>query len=438
MAAGDKVMIATLDRSLVVRRGFDATGPLDADLAKIAKHAPGGIHTEVERRLTMSQIRDLYADRGCEAVGEMQALAASWTQDVDRQTRATLSTLQALLESLGGRSGRKALLYVTEGLPLNPGLEAQLLIGELCGGNPDPSTGLVGPLERVSRAANAAQVTLYTLDAGGQRVLASAESAGPGLALANQANVRSDSQDPAFALATDTGGKALLESNRPELLLADLAQDLTAYYSIAFTPRPGDAGRAHHIRVEVKRPGVRVRHRSSWDPATPEDQLNGRVLAALHFGGEDANPLQARLEAGPPHREADGSFTVVSAAATAGERPHPDTAGCAPPGQPARAAGGGGRRRPHHPRPRPAAARGPPRPRRGAGRRRHRATRGPPQAAAGAQHHRPGGARRGGPGDQRGAAAGDRGRRRVAGAAIAVPTAVSASAHPARVPRDAK
>jgi len=311
VAAGDRVMVATLDRSLTVRRGFDEAGPLAEVLRASGKRAPGGIHTEIARRQALAQIRDLHAQRGCEALQEMRAVASSWAQDVERETRLTFSTLQELLAGLAGRSGRKALLLVTEGMSLNPGLEATLLLEQLCPGSTGgASTGLVGALERVSRAANAAQVTLYTLDAGGQRTLASAGDAGPGLSLADQSAVRSDSQDPVYALAADTGGKALLESNKPELLVADLAQDMAAFYSLAFAPRPGDAGRPHRIAVEVTRPGTRVRHRSGWDPMTREARVGGRLLAALRFGGEDDNPLGAVLETAAPQREADGAFTV--------------------------------------------------------------------------------------------------------------------------------
>ena len=310
LAAGDQVMIATYDRALQVRRPFDATGPVAPDLAQLYKRAPGGVHAEVERRQTLSMIRDLHASRGCEAVDEMKAVASAWAGDVERESLATLETLESLLHGLAGRSGRKALLLVSEGLPLNPGLEAQLLVIELCDGRAAPGVGLAATLARVTRAANAAQVTLYTLDAGGQRVLTSAVDAGPGLSMVHAGDVRADAQDPAFALATDTGGKALLESNKPELLIADLAQDLAAFYSLAFEPRPGDAGRAHRIKVEVKRPGVRVRHRSAWDPQPAEAKLNGRLLAALRFGGEEQNPLAARVEVGTPHRESDGNYTV--------------------------------------------------------------------------------------------------------------------------------
>ncbi len=310
LAAGDSVMLATYDRSLQVRRPFGATGPIAADLATVHKRAPGGLHAEIERRQTLSQIRDLHASRGCQALDEMRAIASTWASDVERESIATLETLESLLRGLGGRSGRKALLLVSEGLSLTPGLEAELLLIELCGGRAAPSAGLAATLSRITRAANAAQVTLYTLDAGGQRVLGSALDAGPGLSMVHQGDVRADAQDPAFALAVDTGGKALLESNKPERLVADLAQDLAAFYSLAFAPRPGDVGRSHRIRVEVRRPGVRVRHRSAWDALRPEARLESRLLAALRFGGEEQNPLLARLEVGTPQRERDGNYTV--------------------------------------------------------------------------------------------------------------------------------
>ena len=105
------------------------------------------------------------------------------------------------------------------------------------------------PETSLARAANAAQVTLYTLDAGGQRVLGSAVDQGPGLSFANQSDVRADSQDPVFTLAADTGGKALLESNRPELLVADLAQD----------------GRVISVRLALFAEMVKAR---AWTPAT--------------------------------------------------------------------------------------------------------------------------------------------------------------------------
>jgi VWFA-related protein len=314
LAAGDELMIVSLDRSLRVVRPFGVDHDLAADLAAIGGRAPGGVGTEAHRRQTMSQIRDLHAAHGCsEAMPLMQALADSWSQTTEAETRQTLSALEELLRALAGRQGRsKALLLVSSGLPIDPGLEARLLLDELCrAGRGGPQTGLASEVAAVSRAAAAAQVTFYSLDAGGQRTVASALDAAGGLGLANQAEMRANLQDPVFSLAADTGGRALLESNQPENLLADLAQDLSSFYSLGFAPRAGDAERAHRIAVEVTRPDLRVRHRRSWLPLSAEERVTAAVLDRLRFGGAEENPLGALLAFGPQRREPDGSVAVT-------------------------------------------------------------------------------------------------------------------------------
>jgi len=331
IAAGDQVMLTSLDHSLQVHRRFDETGSAEAALQAIERRAPGGVHAELEHRQTIDQIRSLYVMSGCQALTEMQQVANFWRGSVEHESRTSLDALEDLLRRLAGRSGRKALLYVSSGLPLNPGLEAELLINELCGGTQKPAVGLATEVQEVARVANGAQVTLYSLDAGGQRVLGSAADAGPGLSLADVAMVRGDNQDTQFALAHETGGTALLESNKPELLLADLARDLTTYYSLGFAPTAADAGRPHTIAITTTRPGLHVRHRSAWEPLGPEQRLTARVLAALALGGEETNPLRARLTTGTPRRTDDGSFELplaleVPASALAlvpeGERRH--------------------------------------------------------------------------------------------------------------------
>jgi VWFA-related protein len=314
LAAGDALLIASLDRSLRVVRPFDADHDLATDLAAIGGRAPGGVATDSHRRQTVAQIRDIHATQGCrgEALALMQALADGWTQTVEAETRQTLAAIESLLRSLAGREERgKALLLVTSGLPLDPGLEVRLLLDELCRtGRGGPQTGVASELAAVTRAATAAQITFYSLDAGGQRTLASALDAGGGLGLASQSEVRSNLQDPVFAIASDTGGRTLLESNQPETLLAELSRDLTSFYSLGFAPRPGDQGRAHRIAVEVTRPGLRVRHRRGWLPLSPEERLVAELLGRLRFGGAEENPLGARLESSTPRHEGDGTFSV--------------------------------------------------------------------------------------------------------------------------------
>jgi VWFA-related protein len=311
LAAGDDVLLASFDRSLRILRPFDADGDLAVDLAAAQRRAPGGVSSALQRRQTLAEIRDLEATHGCEMVDLMDSLARAWTAAATDEVRQSLEAVRTLSGALAGRPGPKALLLVTSGLPLDPGLEATLLLDELCNtGRGGASSGLANEVAAVVRAANAAQVTLYTLDAGGPQILGSAQEAGSGLELGNQAAVRGNLHDAIFAFAHDTGGRALLESNQPERLLADLDRDLASYYSLGFAARPTDASRSHRIAVELTVPGLRARHRLTWSSLDGQERLEAALLAALHLGGGGADTLHASLAVGAPVKLADGRWGV--------------------------------------------------------------------------------------------------------------------------------
>jgi hypothetical protein len=76
-------------------------------------------------------------------------------------------------------------------------------------------------------------------------------------------------------------------------------------YTLGFTPaRPSD-GRAHEIRVDVRRKGLRVRHRRSYFHGSATEAVAGRSLAALLFGLEE-DTLGVRVEVRRP-RPGEGS-----------------------------------------------------------------------------------------------------------------------------------
>jgi hypothetical protein len=92
--------------------------------------------------------------------------------------------------------------------------------------------------------------------------------------------------------------------------LARIQEDLSGYYSLAFTPaHPGD-GREHRLEVKVKRPGLRVRHRTSYRDKSGIEQAVDRTLAALFYGSQE-NPLEVALELGEPQPSSGGrTFSV--------------------------------------------------------------------------------------------------------------------------------
>lgn len=298
---GGRVLVASYDRGLALRGVFTEPAEVTAELARLRALPTHGLDPARARRQALERIRQIHSDLGCgEGLSLMMAEAANLAGPTHHETRTTLAAIQELVSQLAGLPGRRALLYVSDGLPLVAGEEAYQLVDELCSGssafsNRRDSADL---LRRVTAAANAARVTLYSLQAAGLPVGGSAEGMGPELSPAIEFAARGNQQDTLFNLATETGGQALLDSNRLAPFLGRLREDLESFYSLGFSPARRGDGREHRLEVKVRRPGLRVRFRSAYVDRAHDDLLREQLMAVLRFGGGD-NPLALRAVVGP-------------------------------------------------------------------------------------------------------------------------------------------
>ena len=150
----------------------------------------------------------------------------------------SLSALEAITTHLGGlREGRKSVLFVSQGPPVGM-----------------PGSPNYPRLEAALQAANRGNVTVHVLD---PRPLGSAPFGGA---------------EALRRLSTETGGRAIINSNSPEIGLKQVMADASAYYLIGYSPsRPRSDGKFHKINVRVKRSGVRVTaRRGYWAPTEAE------------------------------------------------------------------------------------------------------------------------------------------------------------------------
>ncbi len=150
----------------------------------------------------------------------------------------SLSALEAIATHLGGlREGRKSIIFVSQGPPVGT-----------------PGSPNYPRLEAALQAANRGNVTVNVLD---PRPLGSAPFGG-GEALRR--------------LATETGGRAIVNTNNPAEGLRQAVSDQSAYYLIGYSPtRELSDGKFHRIQVRVKRGGVRVTSRRGYWAPTPEE-----------------------------------------------------------------------------------------------------------------------------------------------------------------------
>ena len=315
--SGDSVMLTTYGK------GLDVVQPLTRDqdalargLSRIGKMAS---YRHVQDSALRHALRQQQMDRGGAATGGSAAVLEaanrlgleSRAHEVAVSSQASAAALGRLLDSLAGLPGRKALLYVSDGLSIGsrgPANEQKAPMD----GNP-----LRFLYDGLGEQANAAEVTVYTFDARGARpsMIRSAENAdilGVGVAsgapedsLAFEFRRNADLHTPLHDLAVATGGQAVLNTFNLKGAVKQLAADFNAYYSLGFPAPASGLGDYHRVEVRVKRPGLTVRHRHGFIAKPTEVRVAERARSFL-LQGWGSNPMGAKLQFAAPKKRDRG------------------------------------------------------------------------------------------------------------------------------------
>ncbi len=313
--SGDSVMLTTYGQ------GLDVVQPLTRDeealaqgLRRIGKMASyRQMQDSALRHALRQQQRDAGAPSGSSAAvaNANRDTLESRAQETAVSAQASAAALGRVLESLAGLPGRKALLYVSDGLSI---------------GSRGPADEQKAPMDAnplrflyddLGKQANAAEVTVYTFDARGPRpsMIRSAENAdllgigkgtgAPVDAAAFESRRNADLQTPLLDLAVATGGQAVLNTNNLKGTVQQLAADFGAYYSLGFPAPASGLGDYHRVEVRVKRPGLTVRHRHGFIAKPTELRVAERARSFLLQGWE-SNPLGAELQFAAPKKRDRG------------------------------------------------------------------------------------------------------------------------------------
>ena len=309
LAPGDEVMLVRYAQKLDVRRAFTSDlGLIDSDVAVLKGQASDMKKYEESRDHAIDDVIDaIYAGEGWGPLAEGRIRA--WAEQESAVVRGALAALDGVVSWLAGVPGRKAILYVSDGLPLTPGADlftwASMRSSYRGGGKVSGLSGQEFDLSKrfreVTSHASRNRITIYPIEAYGTRVVR-------GTAL--QEVLVSNRQNGLRFLAEDTGGRAMLNAADPQAALRLMSEDLTTYYSLGYTPeRPGD-GAEHKVEVKVRVKGAHVRHRQWYRDKPVGEAVAERTLAVMRFGPED-NPLGASLEIEPPKQQQNGATLVA-------------------------------------------------------------------------------------------------------------------------------
>ncbi len=254
------------------------------------------------------------------------------------RNQVVMTALKGAAVRLGGlREGRKSIIYVSEGfttiLPpqLNDPVAAMPGIGNSTRGtsvqNSDraewsATVDMVSDLSLIFTEMNRNNTSIYALDPRGLAAFEYDINQGGGIGLQVDRKHLEASLDTLRALAENTDGRAIVNSNDLSKGLRQIIRDASGYYLIGYNSAqaPTD-GKFHKIDVDVTRKGVDVRSRKGYWAYTAEDaalaatprvEAPAAVTAALATLAEPPRGRPARFWIGT-QRGASGKSKVTFA-----------------------------------------------------------------------------------------------------------------------------
>ncbi len=372
MVPGTKVMLASMNNRIEVMQSFtDDAEQIFTALDELEKQTSINALLDSERRGFMSRLarastRGMACNRSQtpgapgsgggggggdptfnNAVREAQDLAqAVRTLGEQRYNaaRGTIGSIAAFSDTLGGLPGRKALLYLSDGIPTRPAES----IGEAwiakydqwfqqnenairnCSRYPEAIPDLTRALtgsgtsgfnlesefDRLTIRASDNQVAFYPVSNSGRDAsMVSAANLGSSDGGSSQVMrsamiAEAMSRDGSLLqMAEDTGGRALTGNANVGELLAQASRDFTTFYSLGYTPLERTKDNSFHkLEVKVSRDGAKARHVKGYHAKTWRDRLVDMTVASALYDLE-ANPLEIQLQTGDTQR-VGGRFKV--------------------------------------------------------------------------------------------------------------------------------
>jgi len=216
------------------------------------------------------------------AVDTGNAFTADDTEFSIFNTDRRLDALRSLADVLAGIEQKKSVLYFSGGMT-QQGMDNQAAM-----------RAVIDRAVRANMSIYAADSRgLQALPAGGEASQGSVRGQGAfsGQTMAGARNELASSQDALATLAEDTGGRAFFDTNEFDEVYTQVVKDTTAYYLLGYTSTNARAdGRYRRIKVNLKRPGYKVEHRSGYYAARDfshsgrddrEQQLQEHLLSDL-------------------------------------------------------------------------------------------------------------------------------------------------------------
>lgn len=310
-------MVVCLDQELDILQSFT---PVQRQLILAVNKAKGRSGRSLLRMKTKEELkghlnsivsetspRDRYAmaDSFDRALG----IARSYVEAEQGDLNYSLVSLNAFIDNLIGIEGRKVLIYVSDGLPINPGDEAFAFLSQAFPRRDARIEAMNYDATRVFKEltakCNANEISLYPINARGlsDMNLSADKQGGWNIYRRGSGMVKPGSRtqnDALKIMAEDTGGVAILSTNAIESGLERIRDDLRFHYTLAYRSLFRDDNKYHSIKVKLA--GVKgkynVRVRRGYKQSSQEQKTKDAVFSRL-FLKRRYNPMGITLQVLP-------------------------------------------------------------------------------------------------------------------------------------------
>ena len=312
-----QMMVVSYQRSFTVLQEF-TSDPTDvlAAMRSVRTHTGGRTGRDSDRRDIIDRIKKIKEEgRGGSTSSTNQDLGGEWNEVyrlIDNYAKEeandlmfTMDAMRQVITSFLRLPGKKGVIYVSNGLPMTPGMELFYELSRVTQ-NSSVLTKMFDfdrsrLYQQLAATANAQDVTLYTISAAGLEMggMATAEYSSAQDPLSASVGSHNFTDSLRF-LADETGGIAIYNTNDVGVGLERVAQDMYTYYSLGYPLHASGRDKVHKVKVRVpEHPGYKIRYRSRFVEKSRETRVQDAVVSSLAFEIDD-NPMLMEVETGTP------------------------------------------------------------------------------------------------------------------------------------------
>ena len=325
----DRAMLAVYDAGR-----FEVALPFTTEAWRVAEatHAVArgvGSRDRIESQ-RLDILRELNEDNEVPPrYGAIMELIRDFAAMIRSEVDSSIVNVENAIRTMAGLPGRKAILYISNGLPMRPAEDLFRALEERFNDTRgrwrnSPSILEVSPFanprsidaanasleayqydlsrrfDELASLANANGVTFHSVAAAGARV-SGMNTADLRFSTSIEFTRAANLEEPLLRLADRTGGRAIVNTRNFAGGFDRIASDLRNRYSLGYSATHVERGGTHRIEVELTddakrrhRGRLTVRHRDSYVDKPASAEMADLTLAALSMG-EAANPMGVRI-----------------------------------------------------------------------------------------------------------------------------------------------